>query len=327
MDKTEEKTCQNCKKDFVIESEDFGFYEKVGVPAPTFCPECRLIRRLRFRNERHLYKRPCDLCKKDILSVYGEHVKVKVFCPACWWSDDWDALENGRDYDFSRPFFEQFQELLQNAPIQARFVIHTSLINSEYNNLAGYLKNCYMVFHADYNEDSMYASGLKRSKNCVDVTMLQSSEFCYQCVNVTNGYKNFYSVDCEDCRDVYFSKNCVNCSDCFGCTDLKNKKYCWFNEQLTKEEYESRLKEAEVGNYSYVQKYIEEAKEKSLKYPHRYMHGRQNVNSSGDYLYNCKNTLSLMNHLVLKIVSTASLTAQKLQRIVTTIVSGAQMRS
>lgn len=36
----ETKTCQNCKTRFTIEPEDFVFYEKIGVPAPTFCPEC-----------------------------------------------------------------------------------------------------------------------------------------------------------------------------------------------------------------------------------------------------------------------------------------------
>ena len=60
-------TCQNCKKDFTIESEDFNFYEKIKVPPPTWCPECRLQRRLAWRNEKGLHYRECDLCKKKIL--------------------------------------------------------------------------------------------------------------------------------------------------------------------------------------------------------------------------------------------------------------------
>ena len=31
----ENKTCQNCKQDFTIESDDFSFYEKIKVPAGT----------------------------------------------------------------------------------------------------------------------------------------------------------------------------------------------------------------------------------------------------------------------------------------------------
>ena len=58
--------CQNCKKDFVIEPEDFNFYEKIKVPPPTFCPECRLIRRFARRNEKALYHRVCEKCEKKI---------------------------------------------------------------------------------------------------------------------------------------------------------------------------------------------------------------------------------------------------------------------
>lgn len=36
----ETKTCQNCKQNFIIEPEDFLFYEKIKVPPPTFFPEC-----------------------------------------------------------------------------------------------------------------------------------------------------------------------------------------------------------------------------------------------------------------------------------------------
>jgi DNA-directed RNA polymerase subunit RPC12/RpoP len=48
---TETRICQNCQKDFIIEPDDFGFYEKINVPLPTFCPECRYIRRLLDRPE------------------------------------------------------------------------------------------------------------------------------------------------------------------------------------------------------------------------------------------------------------------------------------
>ena len=40
--KVETKICQNCKKDFIIEPEDFNFYEKIKVPLPTFCADCAI---------------------------------------------------------------------------------------------------------------------------------------------------------------------------------------------------------------------------------------------------------------------------------------------
>ena len=79
---SENKICQNCKKYFVIESEDFNFYEKIKVPAPTFCPECRMQRRMAWRNERTLYKRKCLTPghNEEIFSIYAPEKKLNVVC-------------------------------------------------------------------------------------------------------------------------------------------------------------------------------------------------------------------------------------------------------
>ena len=58
----ETKQCEKCKNNFTVEPDDFAFYEKMKVPAPTFCIECREQRRIAHRNERLLYHRKCDLC-------------------------------------------------------------------------------------------------------------------------------------------------------------------------------------------------------------------------------------------------------------------------
>ena len=103
--KSENRVCQNCKNDFTIESDDFSFYEKIKVPAPTFCFECRLQRKMTRRNERSLYKRKCDLCNSEIIAMYKSETSFPVYCPKCWWGDGWDPEEYGRDYDFNKSFF------------------------------------------------------------------------------------------------------------------------------------------------------------------------------------------------------------------------------
>jgi len=64
-------TCHHCKNFFGLTETDQAFYQKIEVPNPTFCPQCREQRRLAFRNERSLYKRTCDSCDKNILSTYN----------------------------------------------------------------------------------------------------------------------------------------------------------------------------------------------------------------------------------------------------------------
>ena len=117
------RNCQNCKKDFVIEAEDFNFYEKIKVPSPTFCWECRHQRRLSFRNERVFYKRNCDLCGNSVVSRVSPDKTYKMYCTKCWWSDKWDPKDYGMEIDFSRPFLEQWKELFFKVP-------HISIFNS-----------------------------------------------------------------------------------------------------------------------------------------------------------------------------------------------------
>ena len=126
------KICQNCKTDFTIEPEDFEFYEKIKVPSPTFCPECRMVRRMVWRNERAFYKRKCDLCQKDIISVYSSQSPKKVYCSNCWNGDKWDAIDYGQNIDFSESFFEQFKNLQKQVPRVA--LINIKSVNSDYQN-------------------------------------------------------------------------------------------------------------------------------------------------------------------------------------------------
>src|SRR3989338_7629999 len=133
------QACQNCKKDFTIESEDFNFYEKIKVPPPTFCPECRFKRRAIFRNERTLYNQTCALCQRSVITMYHPNSSYTVYCNTCWVSDKWDPYSYALDYDSSRPFFEQLKELSIKVPKSATYS-SPSLgpnINSEYTNFAG----------------------------------------------------------------------------------------------------------------------------------------------------------------------------------------------
>lgn len=97
------RECQNCRQQFVIQPEDTVFYQKIHVPQPTFCPDCRLQRRFTWKNARSIYKRRCDLCSEEKIGVYAPGKPYKVYCAGCWWSDKWEASEYGQDYDPSRP--------------------------------------------------------------------------------------------------------------------------------------------------------------------------------------------------------------------------------
>ncbi|MEK7572252.1 MAG: hypothetical protein AAB493_00095, partial [Patescibacteria group bacterium] len=290
---SENRICQNCKKDFTIEPEDFNFYERMKVPPPTFCPYCRMMRRMSFGNLNKFYKRNCDECGKSAICLYAPDKIHKMYCNKCWWKDDWDGTEYGMDYDPKKPFFEQLMELRNKSPFMALESLYPSLVNTKYTNNSSYQKNCFMTIYADYDEHCAYTRGTYRTKDCLDCFRAIESELCYECVGIKKCFHCFWSEELENCVDCHFCNSCYGCNDCFGCVNLRNRSYFIFNKQYTKEEYIKKIKKMKINNYEYQQKAKKLAEEFWLKAPKREYHGNSlNKNVTGEYIYESKNTLN-----------------------------------
>ena len=283
----ETKICQNCHNDFIIEPEDFLFYEKIKVPPPTFCPECRMIRRLTWRNERSLFKRLCDFSGESIVTMFHPETNVKVYDRDIWWSDKWDPKDYGQDYDFSKPFFEQYKELLSKVPLAS--VGNTNCVNSPYGNHNAECKNCYLVYASYLNEDVMYSQGAASLKNCIDTYSIMKSEQCYEDVLSGFLYKTHFSYDSNESVDSWFLKTCINCQDCVGCMNLRSKRYCFLNKQYKKDEYLKLIEELNFGSFKSLIDFKEKYKNFVLKFPHRYAGVIKSVNCTGDNILNSKN--------------------------------------
>ena len=291
------RACQNCKKDFIIEPDDFGFYEKIKVPVPTWCYRCRLQRILSFRNERTLFKRICNAPGHDeeIISMYSPENDLKVYDQKYWWSDAWDPMQYGREYDFNKTFFEQFKELMRDVPWMT--VFNMNAVNSDYCNYTTDNKNCYLVFGGDINENCAYSTFNFTCRECLDLYWVDKSELCYELIDSANCYRCFYGAHLGNCADCMFMYNCVGCTNCFGCVNLKNKSYCIFNEQYSKEEYERKIKELAPEKFSNREKLWKQFNDLRLKQPHRYANIIQSVNSTGENLYQVKNCIDCFDAL------------------------------
>ena len=282
----EPRSCQSCQKQFVIEPGDFDFYRKINVPPPTWCPDCRMRRRLSFRNERKVWMRPDAQTGNQMFSGMPPRLTVPVYTAEFWRSDAWDPGEYARDYDFSRIFFEQFRELWYSVPWPGQSTLAN--INSEYCDQAGYCKNSYLCFNGDRLEDSAYTLRCSYLNNCFDMIESFHNELCYECIMIDDCYQTFFSIDCEHCTNVWFSRDLTACSNCFGCTNLRNKQYCIWNEQYTKEEYAVKLAEL-TGSWAARQAVEKKVKALWAQYPVKNLHGLQNYNSYGEHLHNTKN--------------------------------------
>ena len=286
----ETRNCKNCQKDFVIEPDDFGFYEKIKVPAPTWCPECRQLRRYAWRNERTLYRRNCDLCSKSTVTIYSPNKPYKVYCNECWWGDGWDMTAYGRDFDFSRPFFEQFAELQHDVPRMA--LLNKNSINSEYTNHSANNKNVYLSFSVMGSENVMYSTWvMKNSRDCMDCSFIdQQGERLYEVIDSRTSYECQHSIFLKDCSSCFYCYDCLGCNSCFMSSNLRNKSYVFKNQQLSREEYLKNVKEYELSSFVAREALLEEYKALVEKTAiHRYVMSFRNINSIGSLIFDCKN--------------------------------------
>jgi len=290
-------TCRQCQAPFQITEADREFYKKVSpligqhryaIPEPTLCPECRMREKFVWRSELHLFQRKSDFSGNMVLSQLPAQADYKVYSEEEWWSDAWNPMDYRQEFDFNRPFFEQFDWLMKKVPLIARSVHQNE--NCDFVNCTGWSKNCYLIASANYNEDCYYGNYLNDSKNCVDCSFVKKSQLCYECVDCIGCYNLKYSQNCNNCSDSAFLYNCRNCHDCFGSVNLVNRQYVFMNQQLSKEEYEQRIAHLNLQQRSRVEEAKAFFEKHQLQYPRRHSAGEMNENVSGNNLSECKNS-------------------------------------
>ncbi len=290
------RICSQCSAGFEITQQDLDFYEKVSpefggkkyaILPPTLCPDCRMQRRLSWRNEKRLYHRKCDLTGRQIISIYSPDKTYTVYDTEEWHTDKWDPLSYGRAFDFDRSFFGQWKDLRNEVPLPSMNLRYQNE-NSDYTNLSARNKNCYLIFAANDNEDCYYSTYLHRSKNAVDCFFTFDCQRCYECIDCYDCYALLYSEYCKNCSDSALLSNCQGCKNCLGCINLVNKEYHIFNQPCSKEEFTKKYEEA-IHNRQFLRLARVEMARLEAALPHKYMAGHGNDNVSGDHISFSKN--------------------------------------
>lgn len=272
---------------FLLTNQDQAFYEKIGVPAPKLSPRERERRRFAFRNERTLYRRACDLCKASIISIYHSDTSFPVYCHTCWWSDRCHPESFGRDFDYSKPFFSQFQKLLLIVPRVALYNINS--INSDYCQQIYGDKNCYLCFAIKGCEDCMYLSHCFKNKDCLDCYLVHESELCYECLSCEKLYNSTYCEHCHNSNYLAYCYDLSGCQDCFGCSNLRKKQYFIFNKPYSKKAYIAYMQSLSLNRSSEREKIAAQFEELKKNAIHRALWNVNTEQSTGNNLQNAKN--------------------------------------
>ncbi len=246
---------QHCEGEFVITSEDIEFLKMFRVPAPKFCPTCRRIRRFGHMNMTRLFKRPCEAPEHTemIISTFPEQCPFPVYDHAYMASHAFDPFSFGLTYQENTSPLEQLFTLRQRFPMPSFLNRDPSNVNSEYSSGGRDNKNCYYTSGCFSVEDVWYSGLALLSREVMDSREVKRCDTIYEVLGSDAIYKSAYIYFSKDCSDSMFLFDCRNCTDCFGCVNLRNKRYCIWNEQKTKEEYLAFMEERKPFAYSYLE--------------------------------------------------------------------------
>jgi hypothetical protein len=288
--------CIKCSHSFSTSVGEISLFEKMKIPVLKVCPECRFKMKALWRNETTLYSgQKCDMCEKNIITMFNPQSSHTIYCFDCYYSDKWNPEDYKMDYEMTRPFFDQLKELVLKVPKpqMSRTVGIGPNINSDYSNCSGGIKNCYMTSNTGNSEDCLFSRGLKDCVETCDAYYGVKMDQCYEVVNTQQSSKLTYSKNAVGCVDSHFLLNCSGCTDCFGCVNIRNKSYCWYNEQLTKEEYQSNIQEV-IGSYEQIEYHKSKFYDHALSFPMRATSNVKAIESTGDYLFETKNVHNSM---------------------------------
>jgi hypothetical protein len=287
----ETKQCTKCSSVFNIDKDEISFYGKMNVPVPNVCPDCRFKMRAVWRNEMSLYTgRKCDLCQKSIVTIYNPKLVYKVYCLDCYKSDKWDSKDYAKEYDYTKTFFEQLNELLINVPKASLFDAsgYGPNVRSDFTNCSASLKDCYLIFNSGPAENAYYSRGVDALNEGSDAYFCVKDEQCYEIVNVHESNKIFYSKNLKGCVDCYFCEDLSGCVNCFGCVGLRNSSYQIYNKQVSKIDYDLFMQNF-IGSHKRFLEEKEKFESFRLIFPKKENHNLKTINSIGDYLNETKN--------------------------------------
>ena len=283
---SETKNCVDCKSEFTIDSGDLILYKKVGLNIPDECFECGHKHRFAFSIFGKFRKGISALSGESLITVLPNNARFPIYKTSEWWSDAWDPMTYGQDYDPDRPFFDQLKELQEKVP-------HPHY-NGENNTNCDWCddvwesKNCYLTRSIFKCENLSYGYRVLETKDSFDIIYSFNLQNSYDCLGCHNSFNLNFSENCKDCIDSYFLFDCRNCQNCFMSWNLRNKQYCIRNKQYTKETYEQELKKMNLGSHKNLE-ILKNEFENTLKNDavHRENFNLKTTDSLGNYLTNC----------------------------------------
>lgn len=184
-------------------------------------------------------------------------------------------------------YLEEFQKLRQTIPHVGLQCVQNE--NSPYCQYTEESQNCYMTFASFRSKDSLYNHRVFYCTDCVDCALCYKCELCYQCVDCINSYNCNYCVYCEQAIDSDYCYFSIGIQNCFGCVGLKQKRFHIFNQPYSEQDYKNYIVQLRQMPRHEILAKMEPLLRQT---PRVAMYGKNNEESYGENIHNCRNTYS-----------------------------------
>jgi len=291
-----ERTCAETGEKFELSAKDIALYRDLGVPPTQIIFGARMRHQRAFLPGFDLFRRTLP-DGSSVVSMYDPESPISLIGQADWHAARLQEtfMQQAHAYDFDRSFFSQWKEFSLSIPRPA-ILNDIRNQNSEWSVYTLESKNCYGTFGGANHENVLHSDQGLRNHDCSDISICFDLAFCYDDVSCQRCSTTHFSHSCEDCIDTVFSLGCHGCQDCFGCTNLKNKKYCFLNEQLTQEAYRAKRSAIDLSDANVVAEWKEKMKEPWSKAPRRASYRPNSEDAHGDDLRDSNDVIGVSIH-------------------------------
>ena len=276
-----ERDCELTNEKWEMTNEEISWYKKFNVPPSRRSPETRLkILSCFFTNFQWWWHKHPET-DKPVLSGYNPNSGIKAIPDKEWFDNDYSSF--GREYDSAKSFIEQLRKLELDVPFNA-----SRNIEEPENSIC-------LTSLGDVNSYFVMACSMKNGFFSIDAFRCEDSMLVAYGHHVTGSYDILHSERLHDCRTVRHSRDCVQssflfdcrrCENCFGATNKRNKKFLFFNEQLTENEWRERVAQIDLSKRSVFEEYSQRFQElvKDSVWPENF--NEKAEGSTGEYLTN-----------------------------------------
>jgi len=199
----------------------------------------------------HLYNCQYIYCSRNNNNCFfGYNLNGCSNCISC------TNLDNAQYYYRNKQYTkEEYQDIIKNLDYQNelsyfhRLLAEEKLLKNIYHinavdSFGNYIFNSQNVLFWDYihnSKDCKYVFGGDQLQSCYDITVSWWPELCIESVTPDNWYQVNFSTFTWKSQHCYYTDICQSSQHLFGCIGLRNKSYCIFNKQYTKEDYEKTV--------------------------------------------------------------------------------------